>query len=206
MKKALPLITFAVILFFNRSQAQTTGSYTIEKKLTDSVCNCVSQIELGVINSKQQAVAAYTECISRHVDLLQQWATERGVSFTNNKAMEVLGVELAQNLMKQNCANFVKLAIKMGSDEAAEVPIHTLTGTFKRIDTKGFNYIVLKDSKGIERSFIWLRQFPGSEKFTGITAKYVGKSMKITSQEMEVYLPAAKGYYKVKEIIAVDVL
>jgi hypothetical protein len=65
---------------------------------------------------------------------------------------------------------------------------------------------VLKDSKGIERSFIWLRQFPGSEKFTGITAKYVGKSMKITSQEMEVYLPAAKGYYKVKEIIAVDVL
>lgn len=37
-------------------------------------------------------------------------------------------------------------------------------------------------------------------------AKYVGKKLKVSWQETEVYIPAAKGYFKIKEITEVQVL
>ena len=40
----------------------------------------------------------------------------------------------------------------------------------------------------------------------GDVTKYKGKKLKIKYDEIEVYLPIAKGYYKVKEILSVDVL
>lgn len=205
MKKTLLLLALTFLCLSTVTKAQTAPS-AIEKKLTDSVCVALDKIDVSKATDKKTAIALYTEALTHHVDILQEWASEQGVAFSDTKAMETLGIKLAQNLMKQNCPNFMKLATKMGGGDADEIATETTTGTFKRIDTKGFNYIVLKDSKGSERSFIWLRQFPGSEKFTGITTKYIGKSMKITWQEMEVYLPAAKGYYKVKEIVAVDIL
>ena len=53
---------------------------------------------------------------------------------------------------------------------------------------------------------MWLKQFAGSETFIGVTTKFAGKKIKISWQEIEVYLPAAKGYYKVKEVVAIDIL
>ncbi|MEO6633843.1 MAG: hypothetical protein ABIN13_19020, partial [Mucilaginibacter sp.] len=57
-----------------------------------------------------------------------------------------------------------------------------------------------------EKSFLWLREFPGSDKFMNSPAQLKGKKLKVTWHEMEVYLPQAKGYYKVKEITAIDFL
>ena len=39
-----------------------------------------------------------------------------------------------------------------------------------------------------------------------LPAKYVGKKLKVSWQETEVYIPAAKGYFKIKEITEVQVL
>jgi hypothetical protein len=76
----------------------------------------------------------------------------------------------------------------------------------KRIDTKDFNYFVLTDNNNQEKSFIWLRQFPGSENFTASAAKFTNKKLKISWQEIEVYIPSAKNYYKIKEVTGVEVL
>lgn len=89
-----------------------------------------------------------------------------------------------------------------GDDDGEE---SSTTGTFKRIELKGFNYIIITDNKGSERSFLWLKRVPGSEKFMWGSVKFTGKKFKIKGQEIEVYLPAAKGYYKVKEIIGIEV-
>ncbi|MDB5022256.1 MAG: hypothetical protein JWP78_11, partial [Mucilaginibacter sp.] len=67
-----------------------------------------------------------------------------------------------------------------------------------------FNYIVIVDNSNNEKSFVWLRQFPGSERFMSGIAQSVGKKVKITWQNMEVYLPQSKGYYNVKEIKNLD--
>ena len=37
-------------------------------------------------------------------------------------------------------------------------------------------------------------------------AKYVGKKLKVSWQETEVYIPAAKGYFKIKEITTIELL
>ena len=111
--------------------------------------------------------------------------------------------------MRQNCTAFLSLSVAMakknGNDQSM-LETHSTTGSFKRIDIKGFNYFVINDENHSEKSFLWLRQFPGSESFMGGTIKFAGKKLKINWQEIEVYLPQAKGYYKVKEITGIEVL
>ena len=202
MKKLIILI--ALFASYSFAKAQKTEMGPIEKQMTDSLCNCVIKIDLSKITNKQEAVAAYTDCVAKNVGLLSDLAEEMDVELEDKDAMRKVGIALAKNLMKQNCQGFIKLGTKMaGSNVEDETKVSV--GVFKRVDTKGFNYIVI-GSEGSEKSFLWLKQFARSEQFIGPTAKLAGKKLKITWQEIEVYLPAAKGYYKVKEITAIDIL
>lgn len=205
MKKLLLLVL--AIAFYTNSQAQNKIG-PAQRKMLDTLCNCMNKVDLTKIKTPDEAEAAFENCFNDHLELLAEVAIEENVDLSTNEGQGKVGSLIGVNLLQEKCASFLRLAGIMAKKKDGESAVETqsTTGAFKRIDVKGFNYIVLKDAKGSERSFIWLRQFPGSEKFTGITTKYIGKSMKITWQEMEVYLPAAKGYYKVKEIIGVDVL
>ena len=114
---------------------------------------------------------------------------------------------IAKDLLAKNCQPFIKLSLLTVKKDDANANLSSVSaGRFKRIDNKGFNYIVLIDNNKQEKSFLWLRQFTGSENFTGDMTSYVGKEMKIGWQEIEVYLPQAKGYYKVKEITSISIL
>jgi hypothetical protein len=206
MKKLILLLTLTT--FFKFVTAQTTTG-PAETKLTDALCDCLNNLDRTKITDGATAKQAFMNCFAQQLNYAPDVATERGISMSDKPAMRKLGEDIGINLMKQKCDAFMFLAVKMGEKKGGddtEVATETTTGGFKRIDVKGFNYIVLTDAKGSERSFIWLRQFPGSENFMGLTAKYAGKKLKVSWQEMEVYLPAAKGYYKVKEIVGVEVL
>jgi hypothetical protein len=157
MKKIASLIGL-ITAFFLQSQAQTVKA-TARQRMTDTVCNCLSKVDLTKITNKEEAVAAITDCFAKRPDLIAQ-SSDQGYS----------------------------------------------EGKFSRIDVKGFNYLILQDAAGSEKSFLWLRQFTGSEKFIDSTTSLTGKKIKVKFQELEVYLPQAKGYYKVKEITAVDIL
>jgi len=209
MKKILLLAIVFAGLFMESALAQdvhTPGP--MEKKLTDSVCGCVSKMDVSKIKTKQEAESAFASCVGQHADILQAVAEERHVELSDDKAMEQVGIDLAFSLMKQKCPGFMQLAVVMGQkDGAAEATTaKTAYGTFKRIDNKGFNYLVISGSDGKQKSFLWLRQFEGSEKFINGGAAYIGKKLKIEYQDLEVYLPEAKGYYTVKEITGVSVL
>jgi hypothetical protein len=92
------------------------------------------------------------------------------------------------------------------SDKGDDEATGDSEGVFKRIDSKGFNYFVITDQNKSEKSFLWLQEFPGSDKFFGDNTKFIGKKLKIEWKEIEVYLPQAKGYYKVKEITGISLL
>ena len=79
-------------------------------------------------------------------------------------------------------------------------------GRLKRIETKDFNYFVITDDNNKEKSFIWLRQFTGSDDFISNANKYVGKKIRISWQEIEVYVPTAKNYFGLKEVTELQVL
>ncbi|WP_394772472.1 hypothetical protein [Mucilaginibacter sp.] len=203
------LLGFCIILTQNLF-AQSAPS-ELEKKLTDSICTCMTQVNVDKINSKKEAVAVFTDCFTKHTDFLMKLATEKNIDPTDNAKMRDLGIEIGKQLLNQNCAAFTKISVKMVAAETeksenAEEGIGSTTGKIRRIDMKGFNYIVATDKSGSEKSFLWLRQFPGSEKFANGVTGLLGKPVKITWHELEVYLPQAKGYYKVKEITAVDFL
>ncbi|MFD0794335.1 hypothetical protein ACFQZX_11965 [Mucilaginibacter litoreus] len=145
-------------------------------------------------------------CFENQADLLPDVAAERSVEMTDDEAMNKIGNDIGVALMKQKCTGFMTLAVKMaGKDNTKEERVRSTIGTFKRIENKGFNYIVL-NSEGKEKSFLWFKQFSGSEAFMNSTVRLAGKKLKVTWQETEAYLPAAKGYYQVKEITAIEIL
>ncbi len=117
-------------------------------------------------------------------------------------------MDIAKNLLKEKCDAFLKLAVKMadtgtGNSEASS---GSSTGNFKGIELKGFNYLVINDNDNSEKSFLWLWQFQVSELFMYEVTALAGIKINISWQEFEVYLPQAKGYYKVKEITGIDFL
>jgi hypothetical protein len=206
MKKNLLLFIAFFVTTAGAIKAQTVGP--AQQRLLDSLCKELSKIDVSKITTKKAADDAFEKCFETHADLLTDVAKERNVDITDEAAMSEVGVAIGKNLMKQKCGSFMQLAMKMGKDDDAEdAGTQVTAGVFKRIDTKGFNYIVITDKAASEKSFIWLRQFAGSEKFMdALPAKLVGKKLKITWKDMEVYLPQAKGYYTVKEIVSIDIL
>jgi hypothetical protein len=204
MKKTLLLLAFCIPLLLSRAKAQTSPG-PVEQKLTNALCDCISKLDQSKINNSEEANKAFMDCFMTQADLMVDLAAERKVEMDNSEAMNKIGTDIGANLLKQKCGGFLKLAVKM-ADKKGSVEIQSTTGAFKRIDNKGFNYIVIADGTGSQKSFLWLREFAGSDKFAGATTALLNKKLKVTWQEIEVYLPQAKGYYKVKEITAIDVL
>ncbi|GAA4922932.1 hypothetical protein [Mucilaginibacter defluvii] len=208
MKKILPLLLILSALVFTASAQTTTSAVTpTEQKLIDSLCDKLNKLDLSNVKTKQQATELFMTAFASHADQMMEIAAERGVDPSDQQAMNKLGQSIGINMMKQKCPGFIRIStIMAGQQLNQETGLKTTAGTFKRIDVKGFNYIVISTASG-EQSFLWLRQFPGSEKFmTGAAAKFTGKKIIITSEEVEAYVPAAKGYYKVKEIKGIEVL
>ncbi|MBS1526553.1 MAG: hypothetical protein JST19_12935 [Bacteroidetes bacterium] len=182
----------------------------VEKKIVDTLCNGINRIDLSKINTQEEAVAAYTQVVTDHADMLSDLAAERHVDMADMDAMKRVGMDLALDLFKVKCEKFTELSKKMAmqvaqKEIAGEANGDAMIGTFKRIDKKGFNYIVVADAHNNEKPFLWLRQFPGSESFMNGAAQLVGKKISISWKEIEVYLPDAKGYYPVKEITGITI-
>jgi len=203
MKKTLFLFAL-IVTFYQKTNAQTKISAN-EQKLTDTICNCLTKVDLSKITSKKDAIGVFTDCFTKRTDLLMQLANEKHIDPTDRSAMRQIGIDIGKDLLSQNCVAFTNISVKMAQKESEQAGEEISEGEFKRIDVRGFNYIVLSDSTSREKSFIWLRQFPGSEKFMNGGTAYIGKNVKIKYQELEVYLPQARGYYKVKEIVSLNV-
>ncbi|WP_207426098.1 hypothetical protein [Pedobacter sp. SYSU D00535] len=147
------------------------------------------------------------DCFGKQAALLIPLTQERKVEITDQTAMRQLGMDIGKNLLNQNCESFLKLSmalVKSDSSDDAELSSAS-TGVLKRIDTKDFNYFILTGSDNKEKSFIWLRQFPGSEKYISNPKAFIGKSVTIDWKEIEVFIPAAKSYFKLKEVTGITV-
>jgi len=182
----------------------------VEKRVVDTICNGLAKVDLSKISTRDEATAAYTQVIEDHADMLSELANERHVDITDVDAMKRVGIDLAFDLYKIKCEKFAELAKKMSSqatknDMAQKSEGDATLGTFRRVDHKGFNYIVITDADNNEKSFLWLRQFSGFESFMRGVAPLIGKKVTISWKTIEVYLPEAKGYYPVKEITGITV-
>lgn len=205
MKKILFASLFCSILFIGRSFAQAERVVgPAERKITDSLCTAISKLDVSKINNQKEAEDAFMDCFMKQSAMFEEVTNERKVRMDDHVAMHQLGVDIGKNLFNMKCDAFLKLAVKMAPGKA-ESDKSEVSGIFKRIETRGFNYIIISGPDNKESSFLWLYQFAGSEKFMNGGMAYVGKKVSISYKETEVYLPAAKGYYKVKEIASLKV-
>jgi hypothetical protein len=148
-------------------------------------------------------------CFFDNAALMMKMVDKGGIDIKDEKAMEGFGIEIATEMFRQNCSAFAQLSLLMvdseGSKSKADMTDGVTGGRLTRIDNKEFLYFVVTDTANREQSFIWLRYFQGSEKFIKDPASYIGKPLKIRWQEIEVFMPVAKGYFKIKEIAGIDV-
>ncbi|MDB5023263.1 MAG: hypothetical protein JWP78_1018, partial [Mucilaginibacter sp.] len=113
----------------------------VELRMTDSLCSGINKIDLSGITTQEEAIAAYSQCVGEHADLLNDLATERKVDITDLAAMKKIGIDLAFDLYKIKCEKFTKLSIAMATKTIKDLSQGDLTiGVLKRIDQKGFNY------------------------------------------------------------------
>ncbi|WP_299703282.1 hypothetical protein [uncultured Pontibacter sp.] len=178
-----------------------------EQQITDNICDCISRLDYSKVTNKQTAEKAFMDCFASQGSMILDVANERNVEITDQPAMRALGVGIGKNLMQQNCEGFMKLSMAMAQTETAgDIGSGVIEGRLKRIETKDFNYFVITDNSNKEKSFIWLRQFAGSDEFMGNTKNYIGKTVRISWQDIEVFVPSAKNYYNLKEVTELQVL
>ncbi|MCJ8166194.1 hypothetical protein MKJ04_15205 [Pontibacter sp. E15-1] len=204
MKHAYLCASLFLGLSYGAAAQSTPGP--VEMKMTENICSCISELDFDQITTKQLAEKAFMDCFSEQGAMLLQLAEERHIDITDHPAMRTLGTELGKNLLAQNCPGFMKLSMAMVKDVQNGVSTGTTEGKLKRMDTKDFNYFVLTDNENMEKSFIWLRQFPGSENYMSNPQKFIGKKFRIKWQDVEVYVPNAKSYYTIKEVVGLEVL
>jgi hypothetical protein len=180
----------------------------VEQKVTDSICACMAKKDLSTVKTKQEATNVFLGCFSKQASLLVPLAQERKVEITDKVAMRELGQDIGKNLLNQNCQSFMTVSMIMAKDEIdkeEENKNGKTEGILKRIDTKDFNYIVVTDASGKEKSFIWLRQFEGSDKFAENGKLSIGKKVSIEWVEFEAYMPSVKSYFPLKEVVKLKV-
>jgi hypothetical protein len=119
------LLAFCFILLIQKTFSQEARIHgPIERRITDSMCNCVANLDLSKITNKAEAKEAYTDCVQKHLDLLKEFAVERNVNMDDRAAMEKVGIDLAVNLLNQDCKGFKQLALTMaGSNKNSDEEI-----------------------------------------------------------------------------------
>jgi hypothetical protein len=199
---------FFLLTFLSTCSAIVAQSDTTMQKFVDSVCSCLGKGNLNDLKTRADAEAAVTNCfVKGNMNLLMQLADERKISVTDQQAMRKIGEEVGMELMRRNCDAFVQISMKMAQESNGERSSFSKTsGTLSAVETKEFCKLVLTESSGKKSSFYWLHHFTNSEKFVGQPTKYIGKKIKITWQDTEVYLPAMKDYFKIKEIKEIELL
>ncbi len=200
--KHIASLVFLSLYFSFTSFGQTTLG-DAEKELTQKLCDCISGLDMDQISEKTAANKAFMDCFTQQTNLVVKMAEERGADITDRAAMRELGVGIGKNLLNINCPNYVVLSTRMAENASGE-NTGTTEGKLKRIDTKDFNYFVMTDLDNNEKSFIWLRQFPGSEQFMNVTGKTKNEKVRIGWREIEVFIPSAKNYYKIKEVVSLE--
>src|SRR5690606_3010897 len=99
------------------------------------------------------------------------------------------------------------LVIKLGQSKMADdededdVPsTYTISGKITKVEGADLITYHIKSDDGKTYKVVWYRNFEGSEELVDDPKSIVGKKVTITVEDVECYIPKAKGYYSVKEI------
>ncbi|WP_448702994.1 hypothetical protein ACFGVR_11640 [Mucilaginibacter sp. AW1-3] len=172
----------------------------------DEVCAGLQGFDPAKASAEEVQKAFETLIVKSFSAHMNDLMKEMNMTEINADNGRKIGEEIGKKLLVR-CPKFITLATKFDSKDSGDTDVSTTTGTLTKVnDTGDFAQFILKDADGRETNYYWLRYFKGSENFEKGGAANVGKKVKIQWAEIEFYVPKAKGYYKLKEVKAVDFL
>jgi hypothetical protein len=203
MKKYLAFTIFCLAATFTFGQG-------VVKKLADETCDCMKAKDLDNATMEDLQMKLGMCMVEKAMPLNEQIKEELGIDLFAGG--EAAGRELGEKVSFElaiSCPTFQEKAMELmqagGTTGTTKVAAAgQATGPIKEFKTDGFVNIILEGDGGRQLKFLWLRHFPGSEKLIGNMDAFVGKNVTIGFREIEVFLPQAGDYFKVKEIISLE--
>jgi hypothetical protein len=181
---------------------------------TDAICDCMKN-KKNVDKSKEGIQKLIMNCfISSSMDKLEGLQQEMGIESTDPKGYEEVGRRIGMKLVTR-CPYFMELMSsamendpsmlksKKGDDEdaaPAKTSQGTTAGVFKKVDGSDLYKLIIAEDQGRERDYYWLEPFQGDQVFIDNSSKMKNQKINVTWIEREIYLPKAKGYFKVRVI------
>ena len=202
-------VTIVFFLMFTAVYAMSQTDSTM-KKFADSVCSCISKLDMNSIKNETDAQLAMGKCFTEgNMNLLMKVAQERGIDITDQNGMQKIGQEVGVLLFKQGCEPFIKFSMKYAGahktvvdEEVIDHPV--ISGTITAIETKEFSRFIVTDKSGKKQTLYWIHRFDNSDKFISQPSKYIGKKIQAAYEEKEVYNPTTKSYIKIKELYGIE--
>lgn len=195
MKKIIGAVVFTM------ASLSSGYSQDILDVMAREACDCLSKKDFGEIPDKDKITAEVGLCIlesyTRHTEDVSKVLS---IDELDEEAGRKLGQQIGLKMTKI-CPDIV---IKMGvaGKSSANKDI-TLEGKISSIEDGDFIFYNLKDKDGKVHRLLWYQHFKGSDEFTDEPKKLVGKKVSVKVKEVECYIPKAKGYYTLKEIVEI---
>lgn len=129
---------------------------------------------------------------------------ELGLSTLDQESGRQLGTKIGFKMVNYCPELVMKMGLKVAEEEKASGPaVVTLSGKIHRMEEGDFISYFLKADDGKTYKLLWYKNFKGSEEFLENPKKLVGRNVQVAVAEVECYIPKAKGYYSVKEIVEI---
>lgn len=215
--KNLMLTALLLFVFQLTIVAQDDAIYN---EIADKTCTCITDKEdLNASNMEafqnEMGMCMLTAIMEMDPTTLDKLNIDMG----DQTAMYDFG-EKVGGLMALNCPVFMNKIMEMMTEDDSELlemikenegdgstkDFGTVEGKFVKISGDKFATVIIKDDNGKQQELIWLKYFENSELLIESPQKMKGKRLKIDYTEYESYLPAAKGYYKIKEIKKLEIV
>jgi hypothetical protein len=121
----------------------------------------------------------------------------QNISEESNKRREIIEADTA-HVMPPDTAYTEEYPEENYEDDAYK----TFTGKLKRIEHKGFVFVVLETDDKKEESLLWLDRFYNSEVLLSDFKKSKGKRVEVTTTKQEYYNPKSKKFGQYRQITA----
>lgn len=199
MKKTILLVAFATIPFIS-------GAQDVVDTMAQEVCKCLEEKKLLTINDIQQLTTEAGVCIvESYSEHQEEVSAQLGISEFNDETGRTLGQKIGLKMMKYCPDYLMKMGMVAKENTAKTTPAtYVLNGKIDAIEQGEFISYKLKDQDGKIHKLLWYQHFKGSDDYIESPKKLVGKKVNVTVKDVECYIPKAKGYYSIKEIVELN--
>jgi len=186
------------------SSASAQDKEKVVKQLSDAACECINRKHKEAKDPQSLSMESLMEScvVEAFLENIELIMAETPDILSDEEAGEKLGMEIGMRLLK-DCKTLMEVAKNSAFplQELTEDTAPRSVGTFKKVENKGYQYLVLL-ADGKEERFAILQKFEGHEQLLGQEKSLSGKKISITWEEQDLYQSKSKSFVKQKVLLS----